>query len=139
MKALLIVLVSVVTLFAMGGSLYWIFQKAPQYQAESAQSMKTAFLAKGDVEVATPEGQVWTFPATEPDWNFSVQGGLLTIQPPMPSTLPTLDAGQKFQDLAIWPEIQKLITEQVRSRLGIDFKSRARLEILPPAASATPI
>lgn len=137
MKLNIIVILSIVILTVMGGSLYWIFQNAPQYQAQSAQRMKDQFLAAGDLQITTSTpGEILVFPADPAGWNFEVQGGTLKVQPPFPIPMPALEPGQKLQDSGVWHEMQKSLTQQLKVRLGIDPKSTAKQHILPPQQPA---
>lgn len=131
MKAFLLS-VSLLALGAMGASLYYFFQHAPEYQAASAQRMKDSFLENGRVAVPVTGETTWTFSDQPADWSFEVKGSLLEIRPPAPEPLPRLEAGQNIQDLPEWPAVRQSLVEEVRERLKIDSKSTAELEILPP-------
>ncbi|MBX3019352.1 MAG: hypothetical protein KF767_15810 [Bdellovibrionaceae bacterium] len=131
MKALLLGL-SLVVLTAMGGTLYYFFQHAEDYQAASAERMKEAVLKKGEIAVTAAPEQTWSFSNDPEAWNFEVKGGLLEVRPPTPEPLPELQAGQNIQDLPEWTTVQKGLVEEIKGRLYIDSKSTAKLEILPP-------
>lgn len=131
MKALLLG-ISLLTLAGMGGTLYYFFQHAPQYQAASAERMKEAVLKEGDIAVAASPESTWSFPNAPEAWSFEVKGGLLEIRPPAPEPLPELSAGQNIQDLPEWPSVRDGLVSEIRERLRIDAKSTAQLEILPP-------
>lgn len=131
MKALLLA-VSLIVLTAMGGTLYYFFQHADEYQAASAERMKEIALKDGDIAVSASTAETWNFDNAPETWNFVVKGSLLEVRPPAPEPLPVLQAGQNIQDLPEWATVQKVLGEEIRRRLNIDSKSTAQLEILPP-------
>lgn len=132
MKAFLATSFFLLTSVAMGGSLYWVFQKAPQYQAESAQKMKEHFLAGGEISVQATDDQVWNFSGHAEDWVFALKGSLLEVRPPLPVATPALPASVSIQDLVVWPQIKASLQEVLRDRLQIPPNSSAQLEVLAP-------